>query len=289
MSGILLIDKPSGWTSNDVVCKMKGVFHERRIGHSGTLDPLATGLLPIFIGKATKAVEFAESHSKRYIAGISFGVITDTQDISGNIISERRCTVTKEEFSSAAKAFVGEKLQIPPMYSALKHNGKRLYDLARQGIEVERKARLVYISSIDIISESINGFLFSVSCSSGTYIRTLCHDIGEYIGCGACMSFLRRTECGVFNIDAAYSMDQINEYSDSERLDSLLLPVDIIFSDLKKYICTNEEENYIKTGRKIHTKLPTGQYAVYSASGEFLMLAEVEESILKSRKNFFEV
>ena len=217
MNGILLVDKPSGWTSNDVVCKMKGVLHERRTGHSGTLDPMATGLLPLFIGKATKAVEFAENDIKKYIAGISFGIVTDTQDISGNIISEQKCIVTEQEFLSAAEAFTGELEQIPPMYSALKQNGNRLYDLARQGIEVARKPRIINIGSIELISAIDNGFIFSVVCSAGTYIRTLCHDIGHYLGCGACLSSLRRIRCGGFSIDNAYKLDRIIEMAETKE------------------------------------------------------------------------
>ena len=287
MNGILLVDKPSGWTSNDVVCKMKGVLHERRIGHSGTLDPMATGLLPLFIGKATKAVEFAEKNIKKYIAGISFGIVTDTQDISGNIISEQKCSVSDQEFLQAAEAFNGEISQIPPMYSALKQNGKRLYDLARQGIEVERKPRTVNIGSIELISASDNGFVFSVVCSAGTYVRTLCHDIGQYLGCGACMSSLRRIQCGGFSINEAYKLDRIIETAETGRIESILLPVDSLFSDLTKYTCSETEESCIRNGRQLQTELQDGKYTVYSAEGEFLMLAEAESGILRSRKNFF--
>ena len=287
MNGILLADKPSGWTSNDVVCKMKGVLHERRIGHSGTLDPMATGLLPLFIGKATKAVEFAEKNIKKYIAGISFGIVTDTQDISGNIISEEQSSVTVQEFMKAADAFTGEIDQIPPMYSALKQNGKRLYDLARQGIEVERKPRTVNIESIELISADESGFVFSVVCSAGTYVRTLCHDIGQYLGCGACMSSLRRTGCGGFSIKKAYTLDQIIEADKQGKIESLLLPADSLFSEISRYTCSETEEKYIKNGRQLKTELSEGEYAVYSGSGEFLMLAEAENGVLKSRKNFF--
>ncbi len=287
MNGILLVDKPSGWTSNDVVCKMKGVLHERRTGHSGTLDPMATGLLPLFIGKATKAVEFAEKNRKKYIAGISFGIVTDTQDISGNIVSEHKCTVTDHEFLEAAGAFSGDIEQIPPMYSALKQNGKRLYDLARQGIEIERKPRKVNIGSIELISASDVGFVFSVECSAGTYVRTLCHDIGQYLGCGACMYSLRRIKCGAFNIDDAYTLDQIIETAETGRTESLLLPMDSLFSDLTRYTCSETEESYIRNGRQLKTLLQDGRYTVYSAAGEFLMLAEAENGTLRSRKNFF--
>ena len=289
MNGILLVDKPSGWTSNDVVCKLKGIFHERRIGHSGTLDPMATGLLPVFIGKATKAVEFAENHSKKYIAGIRFGIVTDTQDISGKVLSECECNVSEQDFLNAAEAFKGNILQIPPMYSALKRNGRRLYDLARQGIELERQPRPVTVYDISLISETEQGICFSVTCSSGTYIRTLCHDIGQALGCGACMSSLRRIGCGAVRIENAFDLDCIIRCAGEERLEDLLLSTDSMFADLPEYVCSLEEERYIKNGRQIGAQIPDGTYRVYSPSGEFLMLASAESGILKSLKNFFEV
>ncbi len=289
MNGILLVDKPSGWTSNDVVCKLKGIFHERRIGHSGTLDPMATGLLPVFIGKATKAVEFAENHTKEYVAEIKFGIVTDTQDITGNVISECSCSVSEQDFLSASEAFIGDVMQIPPMYSALKQNGRRLYDLARQGIEVERLPRPVKIYDISLLSETEQGFCFSVTCSSGTYIRTLCHDFGQALGCGACMSSLRRTVCGSFRIENAFDLEYIKRCVCENKLDDLLISVDSLFADLPDYICSQEESKNIKIGRQINAQIPDGLYRVYSPFGEFLMLGSAEDGILKSRKNFFEV
>lgn len=288
MNGILLVDKPSGWTSNDVVCKLKGIFHERRIGHSGTLDPLATGLLPVFIGKATKAVEFAEKQVKRYIAEITFGIETDTQDISGKVISECQCRVSPKEFLLAAESFKGNIQQIPPMYSALKQNGKKLYELARKGIEVERKPRSVTIYDISLLSETERGYRFSVQCSSGTYIRTLCQDIGKTLGCGACMSSLRRTDCGSFSVDQAFNLEYIKQCAEEDRLDSLLIAIDTLFTDKPEYICTQDEERLLKNGGQISAQIPDGVYRVYTLSGELLMLGSVYGGILKSRKNFFE-
>ena len=197
LNGILLIDKPQDWTSNDVVSKMRGILHERRIGHSGTLDPLATGLLVVFVGRATRAVEFAESDSKEYIAGLRLGVKTDTQDITGNVLSECECNVSETELLNALDGFKGDIEQIPPMYSAIKIGGKKLYELARKGEEVERKPRKINISKLDIIGEENGDYILDVACSKGTYIRTLCNDIGEALNCGGCMSSLRRVKaCG---------------------------------------------------------------------------------------------
>ena len=200
MNGILLIDKPPLWTSNDVVSKLKGVLKERRIGHSGTLDPLATGLLAVFAGRATRAVSFAESHDKRYTAALRLGLRTDTQDISGNVISKGQTDVKDEELDRVLSCFVGEIAQTPPMYSAVRVNGKRLYELARKGIEVERKPRKITVYSIERKGRESGDIVLDIKCSKGTYIRTLCSDIGEKLGCGACMSALRRTEAGMFSV-----------------------------------------------------------------------------------------
>ena len=289
MNGILLVDKPSGWTSNDVVCKLKGILHERRIGHSGTLDPLATGLLPVFVGRATKAVQFAENDKKKYIAGITFGIVTDTQDITGSVLSECACNVTEEEFLKAAEAFTGYTEQVPPMYSALKYKGRRLYDLARNGIEVERLPRTITVYELSLLEKRENGFLFSVTCSSGTYVRTLCHDIGKKLGCGACLSTLRRVECGAFSVENAYTLEQIQAKTDEGCIEQLLLPAELLFSDLPVYVCTAEEEYLIKTGRPFETNLADGKYTVKSPMGEFLMLAEAKANSINSIKNFFEV
>ncbi|MBQ3010606.1 MAG: tRNA pseudouridine(55) synthase TruB, partial [Oscillospiraceae bacterium] len=195
MNGIILIDKPRDWTSHDVVGKLRRLLQERRIGHSGTLDPLATGLLVVFVGRATRAVEFAEADAKQYIAGLRLGVETDTQDITGTILKETECCVTQEELKAVLPRFMGEISQIPPMYSALKVNGQKLYDIARKGGEVERKPRQITIHSLELVDNSHleeGDYCLDVTCSKGTYIRTLCHDIGEALGVGGTMSSLRR-------------------------------------------------------------------------------------------------
>ena len=210
MNGILLVDKPRDWTSFDVAAKLRGLCKTRRIGHSGTLDPMATGLLVMFLGRATRAVPFAEEHDKRYIASLRPGLVTDTQDITGNILENNACSVTAEELEEALRAFRGEIEQIPPMYSAIRVNGRRLYDIARRGGEVERKPRLVTIRSLELLGRDENGdYLLDVRCSKGTYVRTLCHDIGQRLGCGACLSALRRTEVGDFSVENAHTVDEL--------------------------------------------------------------------------------
>ena len=193
-SGIVIIDKPGGWTSMDVCAKLRGILKERRIGHGGTLDPLATGVLPVFVGSATKAVEFAEKGDKEYLAGLRLGVETNTQDITGQVLSTRPVTAGQAELEGALPAFTGPIMQVPPMYSAIKRNGQKLYELARAGKEVHRDPRPVTIHALTLLGRTEEGdYLLRVRCSKGTYVRTLCHDIGAALGCGGCMSSLRRT------------------------------------------------------------------------------------------------
>ena len=230
MNGIILIDKPQGWTSHDVVGKLRGILHERRIGHSGTLDPLATGLLVVFIGRATRAVEFAEADRKEYIAGLRLGMSTDTQDITGRIISKETDIPDEPEVRIAIERFRGELEQIPPMYSAVKIGGKKLYELARKGESIERKPRHITIFGLEITGRSDNDYILDVVCSKGTYIRTLCHDIGAAMGCGGWMSSLRRTKSGVFSVDNAYTIAEIQEAADRGEEEKLLLPIDTLFA-----------------------------------------------------------
>ena len=217
MNGILLIDKQPDWTSNDVVAKLKGILHQRRIGHSGTLDPMATGLLVVFVGRATRAVEFAEGHDKRYIAGLRLGITTDTQDITGAVLEKKAVSVTGEELEQALAGFRGEIQQIPPMYSAIKHDGRRLYDIARKGGEVARKPRSITVHDLRVIDRQEGDWLLDVRCSKGTYVRTLCHDLGQALGCGGCMSSLRRVEAGQFSVDQAVTLSQVQQMADAGR------------------------------------------------------------------------
>ena len=209
MNGILLVDKPTDWTSSDVVAKLRGLLHEKRIGHSGTLDPMATGLLVVFVGRATRAVEFAESQEKRYLASLRLGITTDTQDITGNRVSGEAREISEEKLEETMARYRGNIQQIPPMYSAIKVGGKKLYEIARRGGEVERKPRPVCIRELRLLGREGEDWLLDVTCSKGTYIRTLCHDIGQSLGCGGCMSALRRVRAGEFSIDNAHTLDEI--------------------------------------------------------------------------------
>ena len=289
MNGIILVDKPCGWTSHDVVGKLRGILHERRIGHSGTLDPMATGLLVVFAGRATRAVEFAEADSKEYIAGLRLGVSTDTQDTTGNVLNTCETLPSKDELIAAANGFLGEISQIPPMYSAIKINGKKLYELARRGENVERSPRKVTISKLELLGEDKCDYILDIHCSKGTYIRTLCSDIGDKLGCGGCMSSLRRVKAGVFSITQAHTMEQIQAAADLGGLDGIIIPVDTLFTDKPKLTVNEFEEKKLRNGNTIKTKSADGTYRVYSESGEFLLLAEVKDNLLKTIKSFFEV
>lgn len=289
MNGILLIDKQPDWTSNDVVAKLKGILHQRRIGHSGTLDPMATGLLVVFVGRATRAVEFAEGHDKRYIAGLRLGITTDTQDITGTVLDAKDVTVTREELEQAQAGFRGAIQQIPPMYSAIKHKGQRLYDIARKGGEVERRPRSITIHDLRVIGGQEGDWLLDVRCSKGTYVRTLCHDLGQALGCGGCMSSLRRVEAGQFSVDQAVTLSQVQQMADAGRVEELLLPVDSLFQAYPHCTASASQEKKIRCGNQVKTGLAGGDYRVYTESGEFLMLGRVEDGIMKTVKSFFEV
>ena len=289
MNGIILIDKPQGWTSHDVVGKLRGILHERRIGHSGTLDPLATGLLVVFIGRATRAVEFAEADRKEYIAGLRLGMNTDTQDITGRIISKETDIPDEPEVRIAIERFRGELEQIPPMYSAVKIGGKKLYELARKGESIERKPRHITIFGLEITGRSDNDYILDVVCSKGTYIRTLCHDIGAALGCGGCMSSLRRTKSGVFSVDNAYTIAEIQEAAERGEEEKLLLPIDTLFAGYTKLSVDADSEKKLKNGCIINTSSPDGRFRVYSEDGEFLLLGDVKDGVMKTVKNFFEV
>lgn len=289
MNGILLIDKQPDWTSNDVVAKLKGILHQRRIGHSGTLDPMATGLLVVFVGRATRAVEFAEGHDKRYLAGLRLGISTDTQDITGAVREENPVSVSREELEKALAAFRGEIQQIPPMYSAIKHQGQRLYDIARKGGEVERAPRTVTIHDLRLLEKQGEDWLLDVRCSKGTYIRTLCHDLGQTLGCGGCMSSLRRVQAGQFSVEEAVPLSRVQQLADEGRAEELLLPVDSLFRQFPQCTAGAALEKKIRCGNPVKTRLADGDYRVYGESGNFLMLGRVEDGMMKTVKSFFEV
>lgn len=289
MNGIILVDKPQDWTSHDVVAKLRGVLHERRIGHSGTLDPLATGLLVVFVGRATRAVEFAEADSKEYLAGLRLGVSTDTQDITGNIVAESAALPDEAALREALGRFIGDIEQIPPMYSAIKIGGKKLYELARRGESVERAPRKITVSAIDIAGRDGDDYILNISCSKGTYVRTLCSDIGEALGCGACMSSLKRTRAGVFSVDDAHSLADIEAAVREGRLSDIILPVDTLFTSFPKLTVSQSAAKRLKNGNIIKISAEDGEYKVYSDSDEFLLLGRVECGKLKTIKSFYEV
>lgn len=286
MNGILIMDKPQGFTSHDVVGKLRGICKTRRIGHTGTLDPMATGVLPVFIGRATRACEFAMGDDKTYLAHIRLGLTTDTQDITGDVLSVSPVTCTEAEVRAACASFVGEISQIPPMYSAIKIGGKKLCDLARDGIEIERAPRSVTIRSIDVTPISDVEYALSVHCSKGTYIRTLCADIGEKLGCGATLSYLRRTQAGSYTIEMAHTFEEIGD-----NPEAFLLPVDSLFSQHPAIKIGGKREQKCRNGAPVPCKdaQDGALYRVYNESGEFLMLARGENGSLRTVKSFFEV
>ena len=288
-SGILVIDKPAGWTSMDVCAKLRGVFHEKRVGHSGTLDPMATGVLPIFIGRATRAVEFAEKSDKEYIAGLKLGVITNTQDTTGEVLETRPVQISREQLEAALEKFRGDIMQVPPMYSAIKINGKKLYELARKGREVERPARPVTIKSLEILEQQGEDlYTIRVRCTKGTYIRTLCHDIGAALGCGGCMASLRRTMAAGFTLEDAVSLERTQAEGDPA---SLLLPVDSLFAGRPVLVLKSAEtEKKIRNGMTaVLPELSPGEYRVYAQNREFLALCRAQGGKLTTIKSFFEV
>lgn len=289
MNGIILIDKPQEWTSHDVVGKLRGILHERRIGHSGTLDPLATGLLVIFVGRATRAVEFAEADTKEYIAGLRLGISTDTQDITGRVISSGGAVPDEFQLRKALEKFKGELEQIPPMYSAIKVGGKKLYELARKGESIERRSRHITVFDLDIAGRADDDYVLRVSCSKGTYVRTLCNDIGQALGCGGCMSSLRRTKAGVFSVEDAHTIAEVQEAVDRGEAESLIIPLDTLFSEFNKLTVPAVAEKKLRNGSIVNISTPDGKYRVYSESNEFLLLGEVQSGRLKTIKSFFEV
>lgn len=288
-NGIIVIDKPQDWTSMDVCAKLRGLFHEKRIGHAGTLDPMATGVLPVFVGRATRAVEFASEGDKEYLAGLRLGTVTDTQDTSGRVLEEHPVSVTREELEAALTPFRGEIQQLPPMYSAIKVNGKKLYELARKGREVERKPRAITIHSLEVEGqESEIDFLIRVRCSKGTYVRTLCHDIGQALGCGGTMYSLRRTMAAGFTLEDALPLKQVLQAEDPA---SLLLGVDAYFAGRPVLILKPAAEKKVRNGMTlVLPDAPTaGEYRVYSEAGEFLALSRVSQGKLITIKSFFQV
>ena len=287
-SGILIIDKTQGWTSMDVCAKLRGIFREKRIGHAGTLDPMATGVLPVFIGRATRAVEFASEGQKEYVAGLRLGLVTNTQDTSGEVLEERPFRGSLQDLEAVLDRFRGDIQQVPPMYSAIRINGKKLYELARKGREVERQPRPVTIHSLTVEEQTGPAeFILRVRCSKGTYVCTLCHDIGLALGCGGCMSSLRRTMAAGFSLDRAVTLEQVQQ---AENPAALLLPVDAYFSDRPALTLPSALEKKVRNGMTVvMPEIIPGEYRVYGQGGDFLALGRAENGKLFTVKSFFEV
>lgn len=288
MNGIVIVDKPQGWTSQDVTARLRRVFDTRRIGHGGTLDPMATGVLPVFVGRATRAVEFAAEREKEYIAGLRLGVVTDTQDCTGTTLETHPVEVTRDQVEAILDRFRGDLQQIPPMYSAVKKNGRKLYELARRGVEVERQPRPVTIHQLELLDQvSPTDYTLRVLCSKGTYVRTLCHDMGQALGCGGTLFSLRRTRSAGFTLEDAVTLEDVAAAADPA---ALLLPVDAYFSGYPiLQLQTGAEEKRIRNGNSLTLDGPDGTYRVYSRQGEFLALSQRSQGCLTTIKSFFEV
>lgn len=271
----------------DVCAKIRGVLHERRVGHAGTLDPMATGVLPVFVGRATRAVEFASESEKEYIAGLKLGVVTNTQDTTGQVVEERPVEADRAALEGALAAFRGEITQIPPMYSALKRDGKKLYELARAGKEVERAPRPVTIHALEVLDQTgPDRYTLRVRCSKGTYVRTLCHDIGAALGCGGCMSALRRTEAAGFSLAEAVPLEALLDAPDPA---ALLRPVDTYFFRYPAVTVEGTALRKAKNGNPFPCSAADGDWRVYGPGGEFLLLGRCAGGMMSTIKSFFEV
>ena len=286
MNGIVIIDKPQGWTSQDVTARLRRVFNTRRIGHGGTLDPMATGVLPVFVGRATRGVEFFEHAEKVYETVLKPGITTDTEDITGTVLTEQNAFVTASQLGEVLAQFRGEIMQVPPMYSALKVDGQKLYDLARKGREVERQPRPITIHELTLLGMEADGIHLRVHCSKGTYIRTLCKDIGEALGCGGCMAALRRISAGEYTQAEAVPLMELLE---TEHPEQYLRPVDSMFRNYPMVELTPRQEIRCRNGNSFSVQMDDGTYRAYGPNGEFLMLARVENDVMSTIKSFFEV
>lgn len=295
MNGILCINKPQGFTSFDVVAKLRGILKTRKIGHAGTLDPMATGVLPVFVGNATKACDIMPDSSKSYRASFRLGEQTDTQDSTGTVLRTSDVACTEKDIEKLLPSFTGKIMQIPPMYSAVSVNGKRLYELARQGIEVEREPRKITVHSLTLeeYSEDKREGVFCVECSKGTYIRTIIHDIGEALGCGGVMTGLVRTSSNGFGLSECITLDEIQRYADEGRAEGMLIPVERVFEELLPVYLDSKCTALYKNGVKLYAdkiKLketdPSVRYRVFSDENRFMGLAYVKEGCLRVFKNF---
>jgi tRNA pseudouridine55 synthase len=297
LSGVLIVNKSEGMTSHDVVNRIRRLYGTRRVGHTGTLDPLATGVLVVLVGRAAKAAEYLTADSKEYIATLRLGFTTDTEDITGTLLTKSDTLPSSDEVKAACDSFVGDIMQTPPMYSALKVDGQKLCDLARRGIEVEREARPITVFSIDCEpTESESDYILRVSCSSGTYIRTLCADIGKSLGCGGAMATLCRSRAGDFRLEESYTLEQLEQMT-ADEMGALLLPIDSLFKEYPRVFLPEFYEKLSRNGceiyqKKIKTPFPVGARVrlCSASSGSFYALGEVREyengSAIKAIKLF---
>ena len=294
--GIINVYKEKGFTSHDVVAKLRGIVGQKKIGHTGTLDPDATGVLPVCLGKATKLCDLLTDKNKTYEAVLLLGKTTDTQDITGEVLEEKSTeALTEEKVREAIEGFIGDYEQIPPMYSALKVNGKKLYELAREGKVIERKARPVKILDIQILEIDLPKVRMEVSCSKGTYIRTLCHDIGEKLGCGGCMESLIRTRVSTFRIEDAKTLDEIETLKQEGKLAELLVPIDAMFPFYPKITVKDDWKAFAKNGKPLDLKMlkeacgqdEETQVRLYDESGKFIAIYQWKEKKYHIVKMFF--
>ena len=292
MQGILIVDKPMDWTSFDVVAKLRGVLGTRKLGHSGTLDPMATGVLPVFCGGASKAVDLQLDHDKAYRAVLRLGQRTDTGDITGTVLETAPVTAGERELQAVLPQFVGKQMQVPPMYSAVKVGGQPLYKLAREGKTVERKARPIEIYSITYGgSPAENEYVLEVTCSKGTYIRVLAEEIGAALGVPATLAALRRTQAGVFNLEQCHTLPEILAAAESGELETngWVLPIETVFAPLPAlYVNEGVKAHLLNGCPTSHYKAADGRYRTYDENGAFLGLATVEGGVLKVEKLFCE-
>lgn len=280
MNGIICIDKPKDMTSFTVTNRVRRILGVKKAGHTGTLDPMATGVLPIALSNSTRFIELLPTHDKSYCATVKLGLTTDTLDITGTIIDSKPVNVTIDEIKSTTKKYIGDILQTPPMYSAISKNGVRLYQLARQGIEIERQQRNITIFSIDISDFTGTEFKMNVSCSAGTYIRSLCDDIGRDLGCGAIMSELRRTTANGFSLNDCCTLEELEQAVINNTVNSFIKPIDICFESFKKIIVTAPQANRFHNGGgllldRLKDTYNIGLYKVYSPENHFLGIGEI--------------
>ena len=295
MNGILCVNKPAGFTSFDVVAKLRGILRERRLGHGGTLDPMATGVLPVFVGTATKACDIMPDNTKSYQAGFRLGETTDTQDVTGEVLTRSDTAVGEDALRAVIPEFIGDIMQLPPMYSAVQVNGQRLYDLARKGVEVEREPRPITVYGIDLVSydEGSREGVLDISCGKGTYIRTIINDIGERLGCGGVMTSLVRTSSGGFTLGDCFTFEQIQQARGEDRLGELILPIERVFAKLPRLKLNEAQTRMYRNGVKLDLarvhdiKQGVTDYAVYGSDGAFIgtALANFEDGILRVAKN----